>query len=172
MAALALAYPGHVCTTVMSTHLFASRAYRGPLALQQSHLTSTSLPMLAYAQRTWECAHGHYPVTLAFLQLTFELINAGVSSESVKVTQSLRYLRLTDLISKSLSQKFACIWTRQCSAVQGCSTSLGIENDPVVVPYILIIDMITHTTTELHKQPIRTCCQQDPIAVLTKAQSA
>ena len=43
--------------------------------------------MLAYVERTWESAHGRYPVTLAFLELTFELINSGVSAESVKVMQ-------------------------------------------------------------------------------------
>lgn len=90
MAALALAYPGYVSTTIMSTHLLSSRAYRAPPPHpQQSHMNSNSLPMLAYAQRTWESLHGRYPVTLAFLQLTLELVTAGVSTESVKVTHTL-----------------------------------------------------------------------------------
>lgn len=87
MAALAIAYPGYVCSTVMGTHLFASRACGHPQLphLQQPHLSSHSLPMLAYVQRAWESAHGQYPVTLAFLELTHELINSGVSAESVQV---------------------------------------------------------------------------------------
>ena len=87
MAALAVAYPGYVCSTVMGTHLFATRACGHPQLshLQQSHLSSHSLPMLAYAQRTWESAHGRYPVTLAFLEMTHELINSGVRAESVQV---------------------------------------------------------------------------------------
>lgn len=89
MAALAFAYPGYVSTTVMGTHLFSSRVYRAPSPHpQQTDVASNSLPMLAFAQRNWESAHGRYPVTLAFLQLTLELINAGVGTESVKVTQS------------------------------------------------------------------------------------
>ena len=90
MAALAIAYPGYVCATVMGTHLFASRASGHPHLpkLQQSHLSSYSLPMLAYAQRTWESAHGQYPVTLAVLGLTYELIISGLSAESVKVLQA------------------------------------------------------------------------------------
>lgn len=90
MAALALAYPGYVSATIMSTHLFSSKAYRALTPQpQQSHITSNSLSMLAYAQRTWESAHGRYPITLAFLQLTLELVNAGVSAESVKVSQTV-----------------------------------------------------------------------------------
>ena len=89
MAALAAAYPGYVSTTVLATHLFSSRAFRAPPPhLQQSHMTSNSFPMLAYVQRTWESALGRYPVTLAFLELTSELVSAGVSTESVKVTQA------------------------------------------------------------------------------------
>lgn len=90
MAALAIAYPGYVCATVMGSHLFASRANGHPHLprLQQSHLSSYSLPMLAYAQRTWESAQGKYPVTLAVLGLTYELIILGVSAESVKVLQT------------------------------------------------------------------------------------
>lgn len=87
MAALAVAYPGYVCSTIMGTHLFASRANGLPrLAhLQRPHLSCHSLPMLAYAQRTWESAQGQYPVTLAFLELTHELINSGVGADSVQV---------------------------------------------------------------------------------------
>lgn len=90
MAALAIAYPGYVCATLMGTHLFASRASGRPHLpqVQQSHLSSYSLPMLAYTQRTWESAHGQYPVTLAVLGLTYELIISGVSAESVKVLQT------------------------------------------------------------------------------------
>ena len=88
MAALAAAYPGYVSSTVLATHLFSSRAFRAPHP-QQSHMTSNSFPMLAYVHRTWESALGRYPVTLAFLELTLELVTAGVSTESVKVTQTL-----------------------------------------------------------------------------------
>ena len=87
MAALAVAYPGYVCSTMMGTHLFASRASGQPQLphLQRPHLRCHSLPMLAYAQRTWESAQGQYPVTLAFLELTHELISSGVSASSVQV---------------------------------------------------------------------------------------
>ena len=93
MAALAIAYPGYVWYTMMGTHLFASRAC-GHLQLshlQQPDLTSNSLPMLAYAQRTWESARGQYPITLAVLELIHELINSGVSTESVQVAYTLHH---------------------------------------------------------------------------------
>ena len=94
MAALAIAYPGYVCSIVMGTHLFASRdcGHSQLPHLQQPHLSSHSLPMLAYAQRTWESAHGQYPVTLAVLELTNELINSGVSTDSVQVAYTLNHI--------------------------------------------------------------------------------
>ena len=85
MAALAMAYPGYVSTAALRTHLFSKRDHRSQQQ-QRLCMTASSLPMLEYVQRTWESAHGQYPVTLAVLELTCELINAGVNGEVVQVS--------------------------------------------------------------------------------------
>ena len=87
MAGLAIAYPGYVSTTIMGTQLLGDQATRVQHQQQEGLLTLASgLPMLAYIQESWENAHGQYPVTLAFLNLAYQLVSAGVNSGLVKVS--------------------------------------------------------------------------------------
>lgn len=88
MAGLAIAYPGYVSTTIMGTQLLGDQAVQVQHQQQQGlHTLANGLPMLAYIQESWENAHGQYPVTLAFLNLVYQLVTSGVNSGLVKVSR-------------------------------------------------------------------------------------